>query len=67
MFVGIATVLLGLFITFIVNKIREKPDLSSEEWGFLALVFFITGVLIHIICEATQINKWYCTHGNACR
>lgn len=28
---------------------------------------FIAGFLVHIICEIFGINKWYCTHGAACR
>jgi hypothetical protein len=31
----------------------------------IALVF-ISGFLGHLAFEATGINKWYCTNGNAC-
>ena len=28
---------------------------------------FLAGFLVHILCEFSGINRWYCTHGNACR
>ena len=68
-FVGIMTVVVGLAVTWVVGLIREHPlkPPHAKEWAYCALVFFITGVLIHIICEYTNINKWYCKHGNACQ
>jgi len=31
------------------------------------LNLFITGFVIHIICEISGINKYYCKNGNACK
>ena len=52
--VGLATVILGVFM-------------NSMFKGNLYAVLFTTGVLIHILCEITGVNKWYCTNGNACK
>jgi hypothetical protein len=52
--VGIATLLLGLFM----NSVFKDN---------LAMVLFSTGILIHLLCEMSGVNKWYCTNGNACK
>lgn len=42
----------------------------SIVWGWVPMMPFktvITGMLVHIICEFTGINKWYCRNGFACR
>jgi hypothetical protein len=26
----------------------------------------IIGILVHLLCEFSGINKWYCKNGNAC-
>jgi hypothetical protein len=28
---------------------------------------FLVGMAIHILCEVSRINLWYCSHGRACR
>lgn len=52
--VGVATLLLGLFM----NSVFKNN---------LHVVLFTTGVLIHLLCEVTGVNKWYCKNGNACK
>lgn len=27
---------------------------------------FMMGVIIHILCEYSGLNRYYCKHGNAC-
>lgn len=36
-------------------------------WWQVLLSYFVTGCLVHGICQATGINKWYCKNGAACR
>ena len=43
----------------------EKSN-EFKHWNEVGLSYFITGALIHIICEFTKINKWYCSNGHAC-
>jgi hypothetical protein len=49
-FVGILLVVVGMF-TLKTKKI---------------VPLFLTGALVHIICEIVGLNKWYCKNGSAC-
>ena len=52
-----------------LNQKRNK-DFSFKKYSFWWQVlgsFFVTGVIIHLLCEGTGINKWYCKNGNACK
>jgi uncharacterized membrane protein len=61
--VAFLTAIIGTIITFFsMGEEREK----FKQWGLIILIFGITGALIHIICEFSGINKYYCKHGNAC-
>jgi hypothetical protein len=62
--VGLLTVLVGyvsLYILMHIFKQTGNKDYLTEK------SFFITGVLVHLICQYSGINKWYCTNGNACK
>jgi uncharacterized integral membrane protein len=61
--VGILTAIVGLIISYIM--MGEKSN-EFKHWNQVGLSYFITGALIHIICEFTKINKWYCSNGHAC-
>jgi type VI protein secretion system component VasK len=70
--VGLSAVIVGLVVTWIVMQLTKSKHVapggsSKEHWLYCALIFFITGVLLHLIYEAAGWNKWYCKHGNACR
>ena len=62
--VGILTMIIGLIVSHIM---MGKDARNFKHWHQVAASYFITGVLIHMICEATGINKWYCTNGHACQ
>lgn len=64
-FIGIITSIIGYIISYIIMKINNF-DVKFEHWNSLILTFFITGILIHLICEIFGINKYYCFYGNAC-
>ena len=64
LFVGILTTIIGLIISYIMMGQKSK---EFKHWDQVGLSYFITGALIHIICEYTKINKWYCRNGNACK
>jgi hypothetical protein len=40
---------------------------TFNHWTGVLLSFFITGVIIHLLCEVTGLNKKYCKYGNACK
>lgn len=66
--VGLAVTVVGLVITWIVMQFTksEKPP-GKEHWGYCALIFFLTGVVVHIAYEVSGGNAWYCKNGNACK
>ena len=64
--VGILTVIVGTFISKLFS--RKVPS-TCKDWNknyVMELSLFLTGLLIHLICEYTGINKWYCRNGSAC-
>lgn len=58
--VGVLVVFLGLAIMSFV-----KTQNWAKQYPF-EITLFLTGVLTHLVCEFTGVNKWYCTNGNAC-
>jgi hypothetical protein len=58
--VGVLVVFLGLAIMSFV-----KTQTWTKQYPF-EITLFLTGVLTHLVCEFTGVNKWYCTNGNAC-
>ena len=42
----------------------QNLPLKSEKKYYVATI--IIGVLVHLLCEYTNINKWYCKNGYAC-
>ena len=48
-------------IMLIANSVYPLKSATS-----ILAVSFVVGVLFHLGCEVTGINKWYCVHGAAC-
>jgi hypothetical protein len=42
---------------------EHLPSKSKKKY-YVSTV--IIGMLVHLICEFSGINKWYCKNGNAC-
>jgi len=69
--VGISLVITGNIVAFLVGKILSTnlPPVC-KDWNknyAMEISLFISGVVLHLFFEFTNINKWYCKHGNACR
>jgi len=62
--VGIMNIAFGFIVSYL--SMGEKAK-TFTHWNSLLLSFFITGVLIHLFCEVSGINKRYCKDGNACK
>tara|TARA_Y100001958_G_C21247511_1_gene578932 strand:+ start:5468 stop:5725 length:258 start_codon:yes stop_codon:yes gene_type:complete len=68
--VGIITVFVGYTITWIVSNITSEAKNINKEWNknyIMELVLFLTGMCIHLLCEVSGINSWYCENGVACQ
>lgn len=68
--VGFLTVIIGSIVGYILS-VFIKNDLPNvcKKWNnfyIMEISLFLTGFLIHVLCELSGINKWYCTNGNAC-
>jgi hypothetical protein len=65
--VGIMTSIIGTIMSYIFMAIQEKKlFVKFDFWRYVVVSNFLTGVLIHYICEYTGLNKFYCKYGNAC-
>lgn len=66
--VGIMTGILGFIISTLLMFTNKKFSLKKYTfWPSVLFSYFITGFLIHLIYEFTNVNKWYCINGNACK
>jgi len=62
--VGIMNVIFGFIISYLLMGERAK---DFSHWNTVLLGYFIVGVLIHLFCEFSGLNKMYCKSGNACK
>lgn len=68
--VGIMTIIFGNIAGFLIGPLFkvDLPKVCStwNKFYTMEITLFVTGVLIHLFCEYTGINKWYCKNGFAC-
>jgi len=70
--VGIMTVVVGNVIAFLIRKINvfsvKLPDLCKDWNNFyiMEICLFLTGFILHLLCEAFGVNKYYCKNSYAC-
>lgn len=65
--VGLATLTLGL--TLSIGFMYTQTGFSINDitfWPSLIAINFLVGFLIHVLCEWSGINIWYCRNGYAC-
>lgn len=67
--VGIILVPLGYLVLYGSIEIskRYKTVDNMDKNIKMSLGFFILGMLAHIFCDLSGINKWYCKKGMACQ
>ena len=67
--VGILLVPLGYLVLYgsVELSKRYKCIDNMDKNIKMSLGFFILGMLTHLFCEFTGINKWYCKKGLACQ
>ena len=67
--VGILLVPLGYLVLYgsVELSKRYKSIDNMDKNIKMSLGFFILGMLTHLFCDFTGINKWYCNKGLACQ
>lgn len=69
--VGIMTIIIGSVVGYMLGKLN-KVELHEmcKQWNknhIMEISLFFTGFFIHVLCEYSGLNKWYCTNGVACK
>jgi len=62
---SVGSLLLYGTLSYILPTLKNSFNRCNRHYMF-QLILFLSGIIIHILCEVTSINKWYCTNGNAC-
>ena len=50
---------------FSSDDIKKEPD-EKDYILQMSGGLFVTGFVVHILCEAFGFNRWYCNNGHAC-
>ena len=64
--VGIMVVIVGNIIGYGLSKIMTispVTDAVCKDWNkyyIMELSLFLTGACVHLLCEFSGINNWYC-------
>jgi len=61
--VGVMTLVVGKVSTILVAEVFRMSGIITPYGTEIVLI--TTGVLIHLMCEFSGINKWYITNGVA--
>jgi hypothetical protein len=59
--VGIILLVVAAGMAAGLRAVDPTPS-TTAVW----ITTFLTGVMVHLLCEAAGVNRWYCTHGSAC-
>ena len=68
--VGIITVVVGYIVIWILSNFNKDAKDINKEWNknhIMEIVLFLTGICVHLLCEVSGINSWYCENGLACQ
>jgi hypothetical protein len=61
--VGVMTLIVGKISTMLVPELLKMYNINQRYTTEIILI--TTGILIHLLCEFSGINKWYITNGVA--
>lgn len=65
--VGLLVLLVGLATSTAFMLLPRPTDLNKwNKFHYMEISLFLTGVIVHLGCEATGLNKLYCKKGAAC-
>lgn len=66
--IALMVMIIGLIISYIFMYLQSPQEtLNFQYWWVIALSFALTGIIVHLICEFSGLNTWYCKNGNACK
>ena len=69
-FVAILTVIVGSLVGYVLGKsFSTNLPKICKSWNknhIMEVSLFLTGFFIHLLCELTGVNKFYCKNGYAC-
>jgi len=66
--IGLVAAIVGTIIsTLFMLRSKRFSWKTYDFWPRIALSYFVTGALLHLMFEATGANRWYCKHGNSCK
>jgi len=66
--VGIMTLLVGVATGAMFSLLPRPLDpIHRNRYHIMELTLFTTGFIVHLGCQFTGLNKFYCKHGKACR
>lgn len=60
-FIGLLTIIIGIIIKYFINLFFKENNY------IIILILFITGFIIHIVCQISGINKFFCKYDTACK
>lgn len=68
--VGLLVVVVGYLVCKLVGMVDKTTKSVCDNWSknyTMEITLFLIGVSVHLICEFSGINQWYCKNGNACK
>ena len=64
----IEAILVGIILILVSAPIMHYArDINFPVPEKYYIATFISGVVVHLLCEATGLNKYYCSAGSACK
>lgn len=66
-FIGFICFVIGTIIfNFTIDKTKENNEQKTQKSRMVGIIFFATGVILHIILDLGGFNKWYCDKKTIC-
>lgn len=66
--VGILVVICGSVVASSFRLLPRPSDPKHwNDYHYMEACLFLTGVMVHLGCEWSGLNKMYCTSGYACK
>lgn len=66
--VGVLTLIVGTAVSSVLMMLVPRPT-DPKDWNkyrIMEISLILTGVLLHLGCEVSGLNGWYCSRGSAC-